>query len=190
MAAKITFRLAVALVSLTMATVYMTIRKVTMPVRVYSFHLRNEQYSRLLDKVHVNALASSSSHSKKSTSGINAKERQARGTLNRLIGQLFPTQLNVPFAEYQLNVTASNAIAVDRPLPDFRSDDCRSRAIAEADSQLPDVTIIIPFHDESWSMLLRTVHGVLDRSPAELVRELILVDDMSTYDYLGQALDR
>lgn len=38
-------------------------------------------------------------------------------------------------------------------------------------------------------MLLRTVHSVLDRSPPELIHEVVLVDDFSDMDHLKAQLE-
>ncbi|XP_053689622.1 putative polypeptide N-acetylgalactosaminyltransferase 9 [Sabethes cyaneus] len=80
-----------------------------------------------------------------------------------------------------LNQFASDLASVHRRLPDYRDDWCKEpgRFLAH----LPQTSVVIVFYNEPWSVLLRTVHSVLDRSPPQLLREVVLVDD---YSYLPQ----
>ena len=47
-------------------------------------------------------------------------------------------------------------------------------------AKLLTVSVVVPFHNEHWSTLLRTAVSVLNRSPPELLHEVILADDAST----------
>lgn len=40
---------------------------------------------------------------------------------------------------------------------------------------------VMCFHNEAWTVLLRSVYSILDRSNPRLLREVILVDDFSTH---------
>ncbi|XP_013384201.1 inactive polypeptide N-acetylgalactosaminyltransferase-like protein 5 [Lingula anatina] len=88
--------------------------------------------------------------------------------------------------EYGFNATATDLLTLHRTLPDIRPEKCHS--IKYDLSRLPRTSVVIPFFNEAWSTLLRTVHSVLDATPPELLLEVILVDDNSTYDYLGAPL--
>lgn len=50
------------------------------------------------------------------------------------------------------------------------------------------VSVIIIFHNEHLSTLLRTCYSVLNRTPDKLLTEIILVDDASTIPDLGNDL--
>lgn len=93
------------------------------------------------------------------------------------------------FLENQFNVVASEMISVNRTLPDYRSDACRTSGNNLKTAGMPKTSIIIVFHNEAWTTLLRTLHSVINRSPRHLLEEIILVDDKSDRDYLVKPLD-
>lgn len=47
------------------------------------------------------------------------------------------------------------------------------------EDSLPTASVILCFHDEAWSTLLRTVHSILNTVPRVYLKEIILVDDLS-----------
>jgi len=91
---------------------------------------------------------------------------------------------NHAFEEY-----ISEMIPLNRTLPDYRGQWCKDQYDPQI-GQLKPASIIICFHNEAWSTLLRSVHSVINRTPANLVAEIILVDDKSNYPHLGQKLDK
>ncbi|XP_049538661.1 putative polypeptide N-acetylgalactosaminyltransferase 9 [Anopheles darlingi] len=84
------------------------------------------------------------------------------------------------------NQYASDLMSVRRRLPDIRAPWCRQ---LQQTANLTTTSIVIVFYDEAWSVLLRTVHSVLDRTPGHLIEEILLVDDYSTAAYLKTRLD-
>uniref|UniRef100_A0A674ETB7 Polypeptide N-acetylgalactosaminyltransferase n=1 Tax=Salmo trutta TaxID=8032 RepID=A0A674ETB7_SALTR len=88
--------------------------------------------------------------------------------------------------EGHFNVYLSDQIPVDRAIPDTRPHTCSESVVHD---DLPTTSVIFCFVDEVWSTLLRSVHSVLNRSPPHLLKEIILVDDFSTREYLKDHLD-
>lgn len=87
----------------------------------------------------------------------------------------------------RFNLVVSDKISVDRKLPDPRKMSCRRRKYIL--SELPNTSVIIVFHNEAWSTLVRTVHSILNTSPQHLLAEILLVDDSSNRTFLGQQLE-
>ncbi|XP_051761891.1 polypeptide N-acetylgalactosaminyltransferase 5 isoform X1 [Ctenopharyngodon idella] len=90
------------------------------------------------------------------------------------------------WSEGYFNVFLSEQIPIDRAIPDTRPQTCSENLVHD---DLPNTSVIFCFVDEVWSTLLRSVHSVLNRSPPHLLKEIILVDDCSTKDYLKEQLD-
>ncbi|CAD5112159.1 DgyrCDS1397 [Dimorphilus gyrociliatus] len=87
---------------------------------------------------------------------------------------------------YNINVTLSDRTSMDRQIRDTRPEVCKTK---QYDAKtLPTVAVIIPFFNEALSMLIRTVHSILNRSPDMLLDEIILVDDKSTEIWLQKPL--
>ncbi|NXC14000.1 GLT15 acetylgalactosaminyltransferase, partial [Corythaeola cristata] len=83
------------------------------------------------------------------------------------------------------NEALSERISLRRELPEVRHPLCLQQ---EYDSSLPTASVIICFHDEAWSTLLRTVHSIMDTVPKASLKDIILVDDLSQQGPLKSAL--
>ncbi|KAM6965486.1 polypeptide N-acetylgalactosaminyltransferase 14 [Aplochiton taeniatus] len=81
-----------------------------------------------------------------------------------------------PYTRYAFNQRESERIPSNRALRDTRHYRC---ATLHYDSELPSTSIIITFHNEARSTLLRTLRSVLNRTPVHLIHDIILVDDFS-----------
>ncbi|XP_006275754.3 polypeptide N-acetylgalactosaminyltransferase 6 [Alligator mississippiensis] len=93
------------------------------------------------------------------------------------------------YEKHCFNAFASDRISLQRALgPDSRPPECIDQKFKRC-PPLPTTSVIIVFHNEAWSTLLRTVYSVLYSSPAILLKEIILVDDASTDEYLKDQLD-
>lgn len=85
-----------------------------------------------------------------------------------------------------MNIAASDRISLDRSVRDTRMEECQHW---DYPTDLPKTSVIIVFHNEGWSVLMRTVHSVINRSPAYILHEILLVDDFSDKEDLGEKLE-
>lgn len=104
---------------------------------------------------------------------------------------LIPPRLSIKmqraFKINSYNIMASDRIPLNRTLRDYRIESCQ--ILEYNPKELPTTSIIIVFHNEAWSVLLRTVWSVINRSPPEVLKEIILVDDASDRTFLGEPLE-
>ncbi|XP_051991101.1 polypeptide N-acetylgalactosaminyltransferase 4-like [Xyrauchen texanus] len=87
---------------------------------------------------------------------------------------------------YAINIFISDKISLHRHIQDNRMHECKAKKYNI--NRLPTTSVIIAFYNEAWSTLLRTIHSVLETTPAVLLRDIILVDDFSDRGYLKSQL--
>lgn len=90
------------------------------------------------------------------------------------------------YKEYGFNMVNSDKISLDRTVPDLRDPECK---FWHYPSKLPLSSVVIVFHNEGWSTLMRTVHSVINETPPELLLEIVMVDDFSDKEHLQKKLE-
>jgi len=91
------------------------------------------------------------------------------------------------YEEYGYNAQLSDRISLDRTIPDYRPKKCRQVTHA---ADLPQISVVFIFVNEALSVILRSVHSVVNRTPSRLLKEVILVDDNSDSVELKASLDQ
>ncbi|XP_038848119.1 polypeptide N-acetylgalactosaminyltransferase 18-like isoform X2 [Salvelinus namaycush] len=89
------------------------------------------------------------------------------------------------FQYYGYNGYLSERLSLDRAIPDLRPDGCKNITYP---SNLPQVSIVFIFVNEALSVILRSIHSAMHRTPSHLLKEIILVDDNSDNDELKEKL--
>lgn len=89
------------------------------------------------------------------------------------------------FQYYGYNGYLSDRLSLDRAIPDLRPDGCKNITYP---SNLPQVSIVFIFVNEALSVILRSIHSAMHRTPSHLLKEIILVDDNSDNDELKEKL--
>ncbi|KAL9929977.1 polypeptide N-acetylgalactosaminyltransferase 35A isoform 1-T1 [Glossina fuscipes fuscipes] len=83
---------------------------------------------------------------------------------------------DIGYKHHAFNALVSNNIGLIRSIPDTRHKVCPRRYAIET---LPTASVIICFYNEHKMTLFRSIKTVLERTPARLLKEIILVDDFS-----------
>uniref|UniRef100_A0A673NKN9 Probable polypeptide N-acetylgalactosaminyltransferase 8 n=1 Tax=Sinocyclocheilus rhinocerous TaxID=307959 RepID=A0A673NKN9_9TELE len=81
------------------------------------------------------------------------------------------------FQKYGYNAFLSDQLPLDRELPDTRDHRCIGR---EYPHNLPTLSVVLIYLDEALSVIQRAICSIINRTPAHLLKEIILVDDHST----------
>ncbi|XP_054882336.1 probable polypeptide N-acetylgalactosaminyltransferase 8 isoform X2 [Poeciliopsis prolifica] len=90
------------------------------------------------------------------------------------------------FQQYGYNVFLSDRLPLNRDIPDTRPKRCAEKQYPE---DLPSLSVILIYLDEALSIIKRAIRSIIDKTPARLLREIILVDDHSSNDDLLDKLD-
>ncbi|KYF45789.1 glycosyltransferase, group 2 family protein [Toxoplasma gondii ARI] len=100
------------------------------------------------------------------------------------------------FASFKQLNNLPNPVSISLEAPDWRVPECKHQAsvpiaydfalrLAKYDlTLLPAASIIIAFYNEYPTALHRTLHSILHRTPLQLLEEIILVDDGSTFPFI------
>lgn len=101
----------------------------------------------------------------------------AHGQPAELLTNSNPKRVEEMFKDHGYNAVLSDRISPKRSLPDIRPKECMVKKYL---IDLPHVSVIIPLYNEHISVVIRTIDSVVHRSPSELLKEIIIVDDGST----------
>uniref|UniRef100_A0A3Q3FBH3 Polypeptide N-acetylgalactosaminyltransferase n=1 Tax=Kryptolebias marmoratus TaxID=37003 RepID=A0A3Q3FBH3_KRYMA len=103
-----------------------------------------------------------------------------------VLGPEYKDSVQASIKEFGFNMVASDMISLDRTISDLRHEECK---YWNYDDRLLTSSVIIVFHNEGWSTLMRTVHSVIKRTPRQFLAEVVLIDDFSNKVHLKERLE-
>lgn len=83
------------------------------------------------------------------------------------------------FQIYGYNAFLSNQLPLDRKLPDTRDHRCLTKKYPK---DLPTISVVLIYINEALSVIKRAIRSIITNTPKHLLKEIILVDDHSTYN--------
>ncbi|XP_067885391.1 N-acetylgalactosaminyltransferase 7 isoform X2 [Heterodontus francisci] len=123
-----------------------------------------------------------------------AKEPEPHGVVNGpgegakplILGPEYKDDVQASIKEFGFNMVASDLISLDRTINDLRHEECKDW---HYDERLLTSSVIIVFHNEGWSTLMRTIHSVIKRTPKKYLAEIVMIDDYSNKAHLKERLE-
>ncbi|XP_041079416.1 N-acetylgalactosaminyltransferase 7-like isoform X1 [Polyodon spathula] len=103
-----------------------------------------------------------------------------------VLGPDYKDAIQASVKEFGFNMVASDMISLERTISDLRHEECK---FWHYDENLLTSSIVIVFHNEGWSTLMRTVHSVIKRTPRRYLAEIVLIDDFSNKVHLKEKLE-
>ena len=83
------------------------------------------------------------------------------------------------YNKYAFNTLVSQRLGLSRSLPDTRHKECKN---LQYSNELPSASVIICYYHEELNVLLRTIHSVLERTPSNILKEVLVINDQSDID--------
>uniref|UniRef100_A0A8C1ECG1 Polypeptide N-acetylgalactosaminyltransferase n=2 Tax=Cyprinus carpio TaxID=7962 RepID=A0A8C1ECG1_CYPCA len=108
------------------------------------------------------------------------------GSKQFVLGPEYKDSVQASIKEFGFNMVASDMISLDRTVGDLRHEECK---YWHYDENLLTSSVVIVFHNEGWSTLMRTVHSVIKRTPRKYLAEIVMIDDFSNKDHLKERLE-
>uniref|UniRef100_A0A3Q3KR28 Polypeptide N-acetylgalactosaminyltransferase n=1 Tax=Mastacembelus armatus TaxID=205130 RepID=A0A3Q3KR28_9TELE len=103
-----------------------------------------------------------------------------------VLGPEYKDSVQASVKEFGFNMVASDMISLDRTISDIRHEECK---YWHYDDRLLTSSVVIVFHNEGWSTLMRTVHSVIKRTPRKYLAEIVMIDDFSNKVHLKERLE-
>ncbi|KAM9770145.1 N-acetylgalactosaminyltransferase 7 isoform 1-T1 [Menidia menidia] len=103
-----------------------------------------------------------------------------------VLGPEYKDSVQASIKEFGFNMVASDMISLDRSISDIRHEECK---FWHYDDRLLTSSVIIVFHNEGWSTLMRTIHSVIKRTPRRYLAEIVMIDDYSNKVHLKERLE-
>ncbi|XP_061686943.1 N-acetylgalactosaminyltransferase 7 isoform X2 [Syngnathoides biaculeatus] len=103
-----------------------------------------------------------------------------------VLGPEYKETIQASIKEFGFNMVASDMISLDRTISDIRHEECM---YWHYDDRLLTSSVVIVFHNEGWSTLMRTIHSVIKRTPRKYLAEIVMIDDFSNKVHLKERLE-